>query len=82
MPKFILAQLGFEALQSQHFSFPGILTNTSKALIIIKIIMLNCINKNMCHAKIKIKEFIYLNILILFELFVRRLFKLFESLVI
>lgn len=32
MPKFILAQLGFGVLQSQHLSLPGILTNTSKVL--------------------------------------------------
>lgn len=32
MPKFMLAQLGLGALQSQHISLPGILTNSSNVL--------------------------------------------------
>lgn len=32
MPKLMLAQLGFGALQSQHISLPGILTNSSNVL--------------------------------------------------
>lgn len=32
IPKFMLAQLGLGALQSQHNSLPGILTNNSNVL--------------------------------------------------